>query len=172
MNTSRISDRIRHRVGLGSAAVLLALAGATAQAQPAEGSSARGDGPRKAWAQRGTAPGERQGGFMHHLDLSDEQRAQIAGIRERSRAEAGETRGQMQALREEIRASIEAGGYDEAQVRVLIDSRSQLLVDNMLHRIRTQAEVAAVLTPEQRAKMAELGGKRAGHGRRAPRPGG
>ena len=165
MDYNRISDRIIHQVGLASAAALLARAGAAAQAQTADGPGARGDGPRQAWAQRGTAPGELQERFMRYLDLSDEQRGQIAGIRERSRADAGEMREQMQALHEEIRASIEAGGFNETQVRVLIDSRAQLLVDSMLHRVRTQAEIGAVLTPEQRAKMAELRERRSHRGR-------
>lgn len=169
------TSRIRSQIGLGSAALLLALAGAAAQAQPAEGPGARGDGPRKAWAQRGMAPGERHGGMLRRLDLSEDQRTQIAAIRERARNQAGPAREQMQALRAEISASIENGGYDEARVRALIEARSQLLVDNMLRRVRTQAEIAAVLTPEQRATMAELRSKRGGHGPKGPhrqRPGG
>jgi Spy/CpxP family protein refolding chaperone len=168
MNISRMGSNI----GLGSVAVLLALAGAVAQAQPAGAPGARGEGPTDAWVKRGGGPGERQGGLMRRLDLSEDQRVQIAGIRERSRAEGSAAREQMQALREEIRASSEAGGYNETQVRGLIESRSQLLVDNMLRRVRMQSEIAAVLTPEQRAQMAELRGKRGGQGRRVQRPGG
>lgn len=161
--------RISSRISLGSAALLLALAGTATRAQPAEGPVARGDGPRKAWAQQAGAAGERGGRLMRALDLSAEQRMQIEGIRQRARSEGEGGREQMQALREEIQAGIDAGGYNETQVRVQIESRSQLLVDSMLRRVRTQAEIAAVLTPEQRAKMAELREQRSGAGQRGQR---
>lgn len=164
-------SRIRQTMSLGSAALLLALSGTAAQAQPAEGPGARGDGPRQAWAQRGKAPGKHHAGMLRRLDLSEDQRVQIAAIRERARNEAGPAREQMQALRAEISQAIASDGYDESRVRTLIESRSSLLVDGMLRRVRTQAEIAAVLTPEQRASMAEWRGKRAGQGPRRQRPG-
>lgn len=105
--------------------------------------------------------GGRMGHFMiraldRHLDLSDEQRAAIEQIVDDSRAEGRALRTQIQPLFEQIRASIEQDGFDEDGVRILLENQSPQMIDMMLLRIRTLADIRAQLTPEQQAAAKEL----------------
>jgi len=91
-----------------------------------------------------------------HLDLSDDQRVAIEAIIDASRTEGMALRQQMHATFEQIRSSVELEGYDEDRVRILIENEAPQMVDMMLLRIRTLAEIRAQLTPEQQATAAEL----------------
>jgi len=158
-------------LSLAGATALLALSGPALAAQH-DGQAATTE--RSAKAGHARAGGHKQhrqqrGHFLRKLDLSAEQRSEIGQIMRESRSEG---RAEMRQLREEIRASIEAGGYNEDQVRILIESNAQLLVDNMVRAVRLQAAIDAVLTEEQRASLREMRGRPAAdrpHGARGQR---
>jgi Spy/CpxP family protein refolding chaperone len=97
-----------------------------------------------------------------HLDLSDDQRVAIEAIVDASRTEGTALRQQMHATFEQIRSSVEQEGYDEDRVRILIENEAPQMVDMMLLRIRTLADIRAQLTPEQQATAAELFASRRG----------
>ena len=107
------------------------------------------------------------GRIARHLDLSDEQRDQIRELRAASREQGEALRAQLDQLREDVASTIKASGFDEDQVRLMLENRSSLMIDLAMLRIRGMAEVYALLTPEQRekvdARMAQ--GPRGRHGR-------
>lgn len=74
---------------------------------------------------------------------------------------------------EAIRLLGQADTFDEAKAQQLTDQLAQLEKEKAMSRLRTQAKIAALLTPEQRQKARELKARahdRHGmrHGRHAP----
>lgn len=111
--------------------------------------------------------GHRTGGTMEavarHFDLSDEQLSSIRESFAESREQGRVLREKMGELRENITDSIRTNGYDEEQVRLIVENNIPLLVDAMMLRIGTMAEIYEQLTPEQQAeadKFLENGGPR------------
>ena len=89
-----------------------------------------------------------------HLDLDDTQRAQVLNIMEAAKPEFEALREQMRANREAL-ASLDAQdpGYS-AQLNDIAMSNGQLATDGTLLFSRVRSEVNAVLTEEQREKLA------------------
>lgn len=103
----------------------------------------------------------RGGRFMlraldRHLDLTDEQRTSIEQIIDASRAEGEALRVEMHALFEQVRNQVQQEGFDEDRVRIIIENQAPRMVDMMVLRIRTMAEIREQLAPEQQATMQEL----------------
>ena len=119
-------------------------------------------------AKHRSGSGHRMGGspmeaVARHFDLSDEQLTAIRESFEESREQGRMLREKTDELRDHITASIRTNGYDEEQVRLIVENNIPLLVDAMMLRIGTMAEIYAQLTPEQQAKadkFLENGGPR------------
>ena len=109
-------------------------------------------------------------GFLaHELNLSDAQRDQIQAIFKASWDESASWRTQLDGLRQQVHDSVVANGFNEPQVRALVEANSPVMVAMTVHGIATLAKVRAVLTPEQQQRLDELRANRKDHG---PGPGG
>ena len=93
---------------------------------------------------------------LHHLDLTDEQRAAIRAVVEAEQPA-------LQALREQIRQSrqtfMEAHPpteFDEAAIRAHAADQAPLLADLAVAEARVRAKALAVLTPEQITELKTL----------------
>jgi protein CpxP len=96
-------------------------------------------------------------GFMgRELNLTDDQRAQIKAIFMASRQDDAPWRQQLEELRTQVHDAVVANGYDEKQVRALVQAKSPAMVEMAVHGIATLAKVRAVLTPEQQQKLEQL----------------
>ena len=107
--------------------------------------------------------GDPMAGIARHLDLSEEQQTAIRKSFEGSREQGQILREQIDALRKQVTESIRANGYQDDQVRLMVENNIPLMVDAMMLRIGTMAEIYAQLTPEQQAeddKFMEEGGPR------------
>ncbi len=101
------------------------------------------------------------------VDLNDAQELAIKQIVTGAEEESRLLRTEMGNLRKEITDMIEANGFIEGQVRAMVESRSTQMVDLMMLRIRTMAEIHAQLTPEQQTQVKAFMDKRRGsHSRR------
>lgn len=115
-------------------------------------------------AQQGRGFGGKHGGFGGHrggfgrmfggLDLTDAQRTQIQQIAERYRQSTN-------ALREQAHAAGQGanafdGTFDEAAVRAAAQRRAAAQVELEVAHARMYSEMYAVLTPEQKARLAEM----------------
>lgn len=87
------------------------------------------------------------------LDLSDEQKAQMAKMREEILPLMGEMRGKMQANHEQMQALRQSGSIDEAAIATLADRKGQLMAEMIKMRARHQAMMQSLLTEEQREQM-------------------
>ena len=106
--------------------------------------------------------------MARHFDLSDEQQAAIRQSFERSKEQGHALREQIDELRNQVTDNIRTNGYDEKQVCLMVENNIPLMVDAMMLRIGTMAEIYAQLTPEQQAeadKFLENGGPRRWRGR-------
>lgn len=114
-----------------------------------------GPGPR--WAMHGGGFGGMgpMRGLMRDLDLTDEQRTQIRGIAKTGWEQSAARRAELEGLRKQVEATVIANGFNEAEVRGLIEARPSLLTDAMVDVVRTMAEMRSVLTPEQQKRFDE-----------------
>jgi Spy/CpxP family protein refolding chaperone len=125
---------------VGVAGVSAAQSTETPRTRPDAGSYQRGN-------RRG--PGGREG-FGRDLNLTDAQKAQIKAIRQKYQPQNEALRAQAKPYMEAARAARQKG--DTAAFRSNIEKAHQLM-QGASFRAQEQAEIRAVLTPEQQAKF-------------------
>lgn len=104
-------------------------------------------------------PGMMIGHMAEHLDLDDAQRESVKNIMDAAKPE-------MKALREKVRANHEALRTLDAgdpEIQNIAIENGELATEGTLLFARVRGEVHAVLTDEQRAKMAEFKEQRMEH---------
>jgi protein CpxP len=151
------SFQIQNLLRVGAVAAALALGGVAAQAQPAHGDHHRG-GPAM------MAPGGLFGGHIEHLlDLvsaTDSQRSQIDAIFKAARQDLSGQREAGMKLHQQMATLYTATNVDAAAieaVRVQISAQHESASKRLS---QASIDAARVLTPEQRAKIAEVMKKR------------
>lgn len=145
----------------------LALAGVSAAVLAAPGFGGAGDCGGDRGGHWGKEPGARGGHdeargerMLEHLDralsLSDAQKAQITALLESRRQEPGDLRQEHGAMREAMRALDPADADYEAKVAELVKQQTEAMGQRMMARAKAQAEIYALLTPEQQARYRAL----------------
>ena len=95
-------------------------------------------------------------GSMQHgmrAGLSNQQKAEMAKMREEFLPLMGELRGKMQALHEQMQAMHQSGSIDDAAIDSLADRKGELMAEMIKMRSRHQAKMQSLLTEEQRNQM-------------------
>ena len=107
--------------------------------------------PRRpdAGSYRRGGPGGREG-FGRDLNLTDAQKAQIKAIRQKYQPQNDALRAQSKPYMEAARAARQKG--DTAAFRSNMEKAHQVM-QNASYRTQEQAEIRAILTPEQQAKF-------------------
>ena len=106
------------------------------------------------------------------LDLTDAQKTQIKVIHEREVDAAKPHHEALKPLMEQAHALTQAATFDETAVRALALQMSPIQLELHIIQARAQNEVYNVLTPAQRAKLAEMRKMMEGRGGRPGGPGG
>ena len=104
-------------------------------------------------------------GMPHHykaLNLTQDQQDKIFAIQHEQAPEKYAQHKQQRETMEALRVLAQADKFDEAKAQQLTDQLGKLEKDKALNRIKTQAKINALLTPEQRQKAREF--KHAEHG--------
>jgi Spy/CpxP family protein refolding chaperone len=143
----------------------LLLASSVALALPAQ---AHRGGPGGFDGMQGGPGGAR---MLRQLDLTEQQRDQVFKIFHEQAPALREQAKAVRAAREELRKAAVDPGADAGRIRQLADAMGKAHADAAVQRAETLRRVAAVLTPEQRARLGELQargreGRRQGHGER------
>ena len=121
-------------------------------------------GPERHWDGGGGPHGERgpHGGpggfvpFLRDLNLSDAQKAQVKQIMDSFESSTKPLRDRLEALHEsEVSTLFKDGAFDEAAVRALAQERANVMVEMDVARARMMSQVYAILTPEQKALVAQ-----------------
>jgi Spy/CpxP family protein refolding chaperone len=148
--------RIQNLLRVGSMAAALALAGVAAQAQPGPGG--HHGGPEM------MAPGGMFGGHMGHMlelvNATDAQRSQIEAIFKAARQDLAGQREAGMKLHQQMAAAYAAPNIDAAAIEALRVQMSALRETASKRLSQASIDAARVLTPEQRAKIAEVMKKR------------
>jgi Spy/CpxP family protein refolding chaperone len=108
---------------------------------------------------RGGAGGRE--GFGRDLNLTDAQKAQIKAIRQKYQPQNEALRAQSKPYMDAARAARQKG--DTAAFRTNMEKAHQVM-QNASYRTQEQAEIRAILTPEQQAKFDAHAKKRAAGG--------
>lgn len=103
------------------------------------------------------APFER---MLRRLDLSEEQKEQVARIVNERRSDAQVDRAALRKNHKALHELATSSAYDPQRVRALAETQAQLMADKIVARTDTFRRVYQVLTPEQQAQLAELRAQR------------
>jgi periplasmic protein CpxP/Spy len=127
---------------------LLATSVAYAQGPHGGGRGGRGFGPG--------APGL----MLNELNLTDAQRQQVREIRDRNREQTQAVARRLGELAAKQRQAIETIPVNETLITSATQDLTQAQVEMAIHEARLNADVWAVLTPEQQAKATKLRAER------------
>ncbi len=113
--------------------------------------------------------GHRGGGFGGHmlgfyadyLDLTDAQQAQMKDIVAKEKPAIRPLMQQLAQGHQQMKQFEQAGAFDEAKVRAIASQQTQAMTELMVQKARIKSELMAVLTPEQKDKMAKHEARRA-----------
>ena len=131
------------------AAVVLALAvmAAIAVSQTVRRVHMRGDG---------MFGGPMLGYYVHKLDLTDAQQAQVKAIMAKEKPALQPLMLQMAQGHSQLRDLVMSGSFDEAKVRELASQQTPVLTELAVQYARIGSEMMQVLTPEQKTKLTAL----------------
>jgi len=87
------------------------------------------------------------------LDLNDQQRAQLDGIKEEFLAKAREMHAQKEAMRAELMDELRKEEIDQQRIKELIAQKQAQMADLMDLAVVRLAEFHRTLTPDQREKL-------------------
>jgi Spy/CpxP family protein refolding chaperone len=90
------------------------------------------------------------------LQLTEAQKASILAIRDKHRSDLVQRGDAVQHARIDLRSALQDSSTPEPRLRALYDKASTARFDMILARRSLRMEVQAILTPEQRAKAAEM----------------
>lgn len=117
------------------------------------------NGKRGHFGKRGGKRGMRKGfggRMFRHLDLTDDQKAQMKAIKQANRENSKSLRQQMRANRQQIQQLSENGAFDEAAVTALAAQQGQLHAQMIVVKQKVKSQMYNVLTAEQKNKLAEV----------------
>ncbi len=101
--------------------------------------------------------GHMMGGRMfRQLDLTDAQKTQMQTIMQTSRESSKAVREQVKGNRQQLRALTQNGTFNESQISALATKQGDLHAQMIVQRQKTKAQMFAVLTADQKAKLVEL----------------
>lgn len=96
------------------------------------------------------------GFYIHKLDLTDAQQAQVKAIMAKEKPTIQPLMLQMAQGHAQLREQVMSGNFDEAKVRDLASQQSQAMTELIVQYARTGSEMVQVLTPEQKTKLDAL----------------
>jgi periplasmic protein CpxP/Spy len=101
--------------------------------------------------------------FTDKLDLTADQQTQAKGIWEKEKPNMEPLMKQMHQNRADMRALQASGPFDEVKTRALATQQAQTMVEMEVVHARIKSEMMQILTPDQKAKLAEIEAKHEGH---------
>lgn len=101
--------------------------------------------------------------LARHLDMTDEQKAQLREVLEAARPEADRLAEAMIDNREAMKAFRESDSLSEAEIRQVADQQGKVVADMMVLHARVHSQIRGILTPEQFERFEKM---RQRHGRK------
>ncbi|QQS42291.1 MAG: Spy/CpxP family protein refolding chaperone [Acidobacteriota bacterium] len=94
--------------------------------------------------------------MFRHLDLTDAQKEQMKAIGQASRETTKGLRENMRNVRKQLRDLGTDGTFDQAAVETLAAQQAEIHKQLIIERQKVKAQMFAILTPEQKARFAEM----------------
>jgi periplasmic protein CpxP/Spy len=139
-------------IALATVAMVASAQDGAPQGQP--GGRGRGERGWDGEGKRGGHDGIGLGRFARNLNLSDAQKEQMRQIGQRHQEATKSLREQLRAQHRGEQGSFD-GAFNEAAVRSAAQARASVEVELEVARARMMAELYNVLTPEQKAQLAQ-----------------
>jgi len=98
--------------------------------------------------------------MAQHLDMTEEQKAQLREILDAARPESDRLADAMVANRRAMKAFRASETFSEAEIRAIADQRGDLIADMTVLHARVHAQIKDLLTPEQLERFKKM---RTGH---------
>ena len=158
------------KLRIGAALVFVAALMMTAAGFAQQGGGRRGFGgpPPGDRPERGGPRGGGLGMLERDLNLTDAQKAQVKQIRDSFEESTKSLHEQLFNAEGTPFDYLKDGAFDEAAVRAAAQARANLHVELEVAQARMMSQVYALLTAEQKAKLAERRQQFERRGRRAP----
>lgn len=96
------------------------------------------------------------------LDLSENQRAQIEDIKAAAKQQMKDHRDKFRANREQLKSLTMQSQLDETALRKVAEAQGDLKAEMIVLRAQQRVKINGILTSEQRAKLADMVGKKRG----------
>jgi Spy/CpxP family protein refolding chaperone len=125
--------------------------------------------PPGAPAARSAAQGRLGAGPAAGLNLTQEQRDRVKGLREARAGDLRAVRERMRGARQQLREAMRADVPDEAAVRAAAEALGAVQADLAVLQARARAEFLKMLTPEQQARLKAARDRAAQRAQRARR---
>jgi len=100
------------------------------------------------------------GFYTDYLDLTDAQQAQMRDIIAKEKPTIQPLMQQLKQGHQQMKQLEQAGPFDEAKVRAVASQQTQAMTELMVQKARIKSELMAVLTPDQKDKMAKFEARR------------
>src|ERR1700683_1608970 len=113
--------------------------------------------------------GHHRGGFQHllkQLDLTSEQQSQVKAIWAKERPTLQPLMQQMRQNDSVMNALVTGGSFDEGKATTLATQNSQTAIQLQVEHAKIKPAIMQILTPDQKAKLAQLEAKHASRGQR------
>ena len=94
--------------------------------------------------------------WLKKLDLSEEQRQQVKAISDELKPQLKEKKAELKDVSKQIRKLAMSDNYDEGQVNDLADRKGDIVAELTKLKAAKKARIYALLTPEQKEKLADL----------------
>jgi Spy/CpxP family protein refolding chaperone len=132
---------------IAAVVLVLAVMAAIAVSQTVRRAHMRGDG---------MFGGPMLGFYVHKLDLTDAQRAQLKAIMAKEKPTLQPLMQQMAQGHSQLRELVMSGTFDEAKARELASQQSQTMTELAMQHARIASEMVQILTPDQKTKLTML----------------
>lgn len=127
--------------------LVLAVVGAIAVSQTVRRSHMRG---------AGMFGGPMLSYYIHKLDLTEAQQAQVKAILAKEKPAIQPLMLQMAQGHAQLRDQVINGAFDEGKVREMASQQTQTMTELIVQHARIGSELVQVLTPEQKTKLTAL----------------
>jgi protein CpxP len=94
--------------------------------------------------------------MLRQLDLTSDQHAQVKAIWEKEKPGMQPLMQQMHQNHTAMSALQAAGPFDEAKTRALATQNAQTMIELQVAHARIKSEIMQILTPDQKAKLAQI----------------
>jgi len=99
--------------------------------------------------------------LLRQLDLTADQHSQVKAIFEKEMPTLQPLMQQMRQNHSAMKALEASGPFDEAKTRALATQNSQTMIELQVEHARIKSEILQILTPDQKAKLAQIEANRA-----------